>query len=109
MCLSWSQVQRTNCPACGQKTGKNTGDDMPNLTLEQQIEKLKAENEALRAKSHKAISLSCKVTGKGGVSLYGLGRFPVTLYKSQWDALLAGKEAIGAFIKAHEAELSTKE
>jgi hypothetical protein len=82
---------------------------MSTLTLEQQIAALQAENAALKAKAHKTISLSLKVTEKGGVSLYGLGRFPVTLYKSQWDALLAKKDAIVSFLKENEAVLSVKE
>ena len=53
--------------------------------------------------------LSCKVTDKGGVSVYGLGRFPVTLYASQWDKLLAGADMIRAFVNANRALLSTKD
>ena len=50
-----------------------------------------------------------KVSEKGGVSVYGLGRFPVTLYKEQWTKLLAMAEDIRAFIKEHDAELKTKD
>ncbi len=53
--------------------------------------------------------LSCKVTDKGGVSVYGLGRFPVTLYASQWDKLLAGADMIRAFLDANRSLLSTKD
>lgn len=52
--------------------------------------------------------ISCKVTDKGGVSVYGLGRFPVTLYASQWDRLLSEADAVRAFIEANKAELSFK-
>jgi hypothetical protein len=45
---------------------------------------------------------------RGGVSVYGLGRFPVTLYKEQWTKLLAMTEEIRAFIKGHDSELKTK-
>jgi hypothetical protein len=49
-----------------------------------------------------------KVSEKGGVSVYGLGRFPVTLYKEQWAKLLGMADEIRAFIKEHESELKTK-
>jgi hypothetical protein len=48
------------------------------------------------------------VSEKGGVSVYGLGRFPVTLYKEQWTRLLAMADEIRAFIKEHDAELKSK-
>ena len=50
-----------------------------------------------------------KVTEKGGVSVYGLGRFPVTLYKSQWDKLLAMKEDILAFMEDNKDRIAVKE
>src|SRR6266446_5341775 len=62
---------------------------------------------ALKAQSDR--KLSCKVTDKGGVSVYGLGRFPVTLYASQWDKLLAGADMVRAFLTANRALLSTKD
>ncbi len=49
-----------------------------------------------------------KVSEKGGVSVYGLGRFPVTLYKEQWQKLLAMTDEIRAFLKEHDAELKSK-
>ena len=55
---------------------------------------------------HPAVSL--KVSEKGGVSVYGLGRFPVTLYKEQWITLLAMTDEIRAFLTEHDAELKTK-
>ena len=75
--------------------------------LQVEIERLRAENERLKSGRNSATSL--RVSGKGGVSLYGLGRFPVTLYKEQWLKLLEMAEDIRAFIKAHEAELKTKQ
>ena len=51
---------------------------------------------------------SIKVSQKGGVSVYGLGRFPVTIYASQWERLLSQAEEIKAFIDIHKAELSVK-
>ena len=75
--------------------------------LEAEIERLRAENERLKAQGASRVSL--KVSEKGGVSLYGLGRFPVTLYKEQWTKLLDMTDEIRAFIKEHDAELKAKE
>ena len=74
--------------------------------LRAQIEQLRRENEALKRKAERAISL--KVSAKGAVSLYGLGRFPVTLYKEQWTSVLDMADEIRAFIVEHDAELKTK-
>jgi hypothetical protein len=74
--------------------------------LKAQVEQLKAENN--RLKSERGRSVSLKVSEKGGVSVYGLGRFPVTLYKEQWTKLLAMADEIRAFIKEHDTELKTK-
>ena len=71
-----------------------------------ELERLRAENE--RLKSQRGRGTSLKVSEKGGVSVYGLGRFPVTLYKEQWAKLLAMADDIRAFIADHEAELKTK-
>lgn len=62
-----------------------------------------------KMKAAPASRLSLKVTEKGGVSCYGLGRFPVTLYLSQWERLLAAKDEIVAFIEANRASLATKD
>jgi hypothetical protein len=72
-----------------------------------EIERLKAENERLKARQGRAVSL--KVSEKGGLSVYGLGRFPVTLYKEQWTKLLDMAEDIRAFLKENDAKLKTKE
>lgn len=74
--------------------------------LRAELERLKAENEALKGRSEKGLTL--KVSQKGAVSVYGLGRFPVTLYKEQWGRLLEVTDEIRAFIKEHEAELKSK-
>ena len=74
--------------------------------LESELERLKAENARLKSERGRIVSL--KVSGKGGVSVYGLGRFPVTLYKEQWTKLLAMTDEIRAFIKEHDAELKAK-
>ena len=79
---------------------------MADDTLQSEVERLKAENAALKAQAARGISI--KVSEKGGVSVYGLGRFPVTLYKEQWTKLLAMADEIRDFIKEHDAELKTK-
>src|SRR5215204_3367265 len=80
--------------------------DMSDEDLKAELEKLRAENE--RLKSQRGRSVSLKVSEKGGVSVYGLGRFPVTLYKEQWAKLLAMADEIRAFIKDNEPKLKAK-
>jgi hypothetical protein len=79
---------------------------MADEDLRGEIERLKAENERLRGQREQGVTL--KVSEKGGVSVYGLGRFPVTLYKEQWTKLLAMADEIRTFIKEHDAELKAK-
>ena len=74
--------------------------------LKAEVERLRAENEKL--KNQRGRSVSLKVSEKGGVSVYGLGRFPVTLYKEQWTKLLAMSDEITTFIKEHDGELKAK-
>lgn len=74
--------------------------------LKAELERLRAENEALKKTSSKGLSL--KVSEKGGVSVYGLGRFPVTLYKEQWTKLLGMADEIKAFLAANDDKLKTK-
>lgn len=76
--------------------------------LRAELAKLKAENDALRAAKAKAGTLAVRVSEKGAVSVYGLGRFPVTLYREQMERLLAHGDEIKAFIKANSAALKTK-
>jgi hypothetical protein len=75
--------------------------------LKAEVEKLKAENAALKSRPARAISM--KVSEKGGLSVYGLGRFPVTLYQEQWTKLLEMAEEIRAFIRENEGKLKKKE
>ena len=75
--------------------------------LKNELERLRAENERLKKGSSKGISL--KVSEKGGVSVYGLGRFPVTLYKEQWKKLLDMSDDIRNFIDANESQLKSKD
>jgi len=80
--------------------------DLKAEDLKAELERLKAENAQL--KNQRGRSVSLKVSEKGGVSVYGLGRFPVTLYKEQWTKLLAMSDEIRAFIKENDAALKTK-
>ena len=80
---------------------------MSDEAMQREIERLRAENAALKARGTRGVSL--KVSEKGGVSVYGLGRFPVTLYKEQWAKLLDMADEIRAFIGEHEAELKARE
>jgi hypothetical protein len=80
---------------------------MADEAMQAELERLKAENEALKRRTEKSMSL--KVSEKGGVSVYGLGRFPVTLYKEQWIKLLDMANDIRAFLKENEARLKTKD
>ncbi len=73
-----------------------------------ELERLRAENAALKASNARRGGVSFKVSEKGGVSVYGLGRFPVTLYKEQWAKLLDLADDLRAFIRAHEGELKSK-
>lgn len=75
--------------------------------LRAELEKLRAENESLKKRSEKGLSL--KVSQKGAVSVYGLGRFPVTLYKEQWERLLDMADEIRSFIQENLAKLKLKE
>ncbi|OGA02024.1 MAG: hypothetical protein A3H35_06630 [Betaproteobacteria bacterium RIFCSPLOWO2_02_FULL_62_17] len=79
---------------------------MPDDDLKNELERLRRENAAL--KKGAATGITMKVSEKGGLSVYGMGRFPVTLYKEQWLKLLDMSEDIRAFIKANEGTLKTK-
>lgn len=85
----------------------------PELTAQQQIDKLmgiiKAQEIALQqANKAKSNGHGMKVSEKGALSVYGMGRFPVTLYRSQWTALLAKAPEIEKFIKDNAASLKEK-
>ena len=75
--------------------------------LKKELERLRAENERLKKGTSKGMSL--RVSEKGGVSVYGLGRFPVTLYKEQWKKLLDMSDEIRNFIEANEGQLKSKD
>jgi hypothetical protein len=80
---------------------------MSDENLAAELARLRAENEALKSRMRRGISL--RVSDKGAVSVYGLGRFPVTLYKEQWLKLLELADDIRTFIRENEAALKTKE
>lgn len=80
---------------------------MSNDDMKFELERLRAENESLKKTVSRGVSL--KVSEKGGLSVYGMGRFPVTLYKEQWLKLLDMSDEIRAFIKANESQLKTKD
>jgi hypothetical protein len=75
--------------------------------LKAELAALKAENEALKKAGSRGISL--KVSQKGAVSLYGMGRFPVTLYKEQWLKILEMSDVIRNFISENDTQLKAKE
>ena len=80
---------------------------MSDEEMKAELARLKEENERLKARQDRAVRLM--VSEKGGVSVYGLGRFPVTLYKEQWTKLLDMADDIRAFIKENDALLKSKE
>jgi hypothetical protein len=83
---------------------------MAEETAEQKLARLEAENKALKdqIEQRKPGQLRLKISEKGGLSVYGLGRFPVTLYKEQWKRLLEHAEEIKSFLEQHEQQLKTK-
>ena len=80
---------------------------MSDEALKAELERLRAENERLKGQRARGVSL--KVSEKGGVSVYGMGRFPITLYKEQWLKLLDMADEIRAFIRDNDSSLKTKE
>lgn len=75
--------------------------------VQAELARLRAENEALKKTGRGKLSM--KVSEKGALSVYGMGRFPVTLYKEQWLRLLAVADDIKAFIETNNESLKTKE
>ena len=80
---------------------------MSDENLKAELERLREENAALKKGS--STGLRMKVSEKGALSIYGMGRFPVTLYKEQWLKLLNIADDIRAFIAANEFQLKSKE
>jgi hypothetical protein len=79
---------------------------MPNEDIQSELERLKAENDRLKRTASRGVTL--KVSEKGGVSVYGLGRFPVTLYKEQWIKLLDMADELRGFITENDERLKSK-
>ena len=84
------------------------GDRMTQEDLQAELDRLKKENEELK-QTRRAGAVSMKVSPKGAVSVYGLGRFPVTLYKEQWEKLLGLSDDIKKFLAENKTALKTKE
>ena len=80
---------------------------MSDEDLKAELERLRNENAAL--KKGAAAGLRMKVSEKGALSIYGMGRFPVTIYKEQWLKLLGMADEIRGFIKANDAQLKAKD
>jgi hypothetical protein len=85
---------------------KNEEKAMSDDNLKTELERLRSENAALKKGASAGIRM--KVSDKGALSVYGMGRFPVTLYKEQWLKLLNMSDEIRAFIAANEAQLKSK-
>jgi hypothetical protein len=84
-----------------------TGETMSDDEMKAELERLRSENAALKRRTSSAVRM--KVSEKGAVSVYGMGRFPVTLYKEQWLKLLDMSSDIRAFIAENEAQLKAKD
>jgi hypothetical protein len=80
---------------------------MSDQDLKAELERLRRENAALKRGAASGVRM--KVSEKGAVSVYGMGRFPVSLYKEQWIKLLDMAAEIRAFIAANESQLKAKE
>ena len=77
-------------------------------STDDELARLRAENEALKARQKTSGALTFKVSEKGGVSVYGLGRFPVTLYQEQWEKLIAATADLKRFIEENRERLKKK-
>ena len=82
---------------------------MSDESMQAELDRLRAENEALKKSTKRTGSVSMKVSEKGGLSVYGLGRFPITLYQEQWLKLLGISDEIKQFIEDNKASLKVKE
>jgi hypothetical protein len=80
---------------------------MSDEEMKAELDRLRSENAALKKGTSSGVRM--KVSEKGAVSVYGMGRFPVTLYKEQWLKLLDLAPEIRTFIAANEAQLKTKD
>src|SRR4051812_42449642 len=105
-----SPAGRADCSYCSSAKATShvtRGAPMSDEDLRAELERLRKENESLKKGAAKGISM--KVSEKGGLSVYGLGRFPITLYKEQWTKLLDLSDEIRQFLATHDAELKAKQ
>ena len=79
---------------------------MADEDIQAELERLRRENEELKRGGRKELRLA--VSQKGGVSLYGIRRFPITFYKEEWERILGMANEIKAFLSEHDGELKTK-
>ena len=77
-----------------------------NEEMQAELERLRAENEGLKARKTQERRL--QVSQKGAVSLYGIRRFPITFYADEWDIILGMADEVRTFISQHETELKRK-
>jgi len=92
------------------QTDPTLGGDMAEETAEQKLARLEAENKGLKEQiERKPGQLRLKISEKGGLSVYGLGRFPVTLYKEQWTRLLDYSDEIKKFLQDNDQQLKAKQ
>jgi hypothetical protein len=102
--------KEASAPASGRCVSVQRRPAMSEDTIERsELERLRAENARLKSQGARSVGLTFKVSEKGAVSVYGLGRFPVTLYQEQWDKLLGQIDELRAFIDANRASLKKKE
>src|SRR5262245_24016408 len=101
MNATWSAIDSDRQPR-GKNNQERRREEMSNDDLRAELERLRNENAALKKGS--ASSVRMKVSEKGALSVYGMGRFPVTLYKEQWLRLLDMSDDIRAFIKANDGQ-----
>ena len=80
---------------------------MSDEDIQAELQRLRAENELLKKSGRSKLAM--KVSEKGALSVYGMGRFPVTLYKEQWTKLLGMADEIRAFLKENDAKPKAKE
>lgn len=89
-----------------EKANNHNQDNQQFESIEQELAFLREQNQKLRQAQHTGLGM--KVSTKGALSVYGLGRFPITLYKSQWATLIDRLPAIQEFIKANGEQLKDK-
>ncbi|AXC16255.1 hypothetical protein ACPOL_7057 (plasmid) [Acidisarcina polymorpha] len=80
---------------------------MAESDLQAEIARLRAENDRLKGRSERGVTM--KVSEKGALSVYGLGRFPITLYKEQWRKVLSMAAEIEEYIQENDSKLKAKE